>query len=101
MITIHFWLIEDGVEHQIVSFRDMQSNPFKVFDEINLSPEPLYPAKLDKYPMNLRQKFQEESNKLINKFSHKTVRIISQYKDVRFSVVADGKLTIDYMCEFV
>ena len=77
-MNIHFYL-EEEEETEITSFYDMQSNPFKIGDEISL----------------------DVNEDLLAKFKRKKIKIVKEGKYVRVKSTSEGKLTIEYHCVLI
>ena len=99
-MNIHLYLNDEN-ETQIASFYDIQSDPFKIGDEINLNPEEIYPADYNDFIKEVRIKFIKENKEMIELFRLKRVKLISLYRELRFNGFNSQTYTIEYKCEFV
>ena len=96
-MNIHFYL-DNEEDTQITSFYDLSSNPFKLGDEICLDVEELSPADYSKFNQLVITKMIANNNKLRDKFRLKTIKLIRERKYVKFKIINDSELTIEYHC---
>jgi hypothetical protein len=99
-MTIHFYLNDDN-ETEITSMYNLPSNPFKIGDELLLDVEELYPVHYNKFKEKVRENMIRNSKDLENKFHRKRVRIVKEYKFLRFRLIEEAKLNIEYHCELI
>jgi len=99
-MIINFYLNNEE-ETPITTCYDMQSNPFYLGDVIHLDVEELYPVEYNKYKEDYRGNVRNDNNELKKKFKQKSVKLVKEYKSVRFKVIKEAVLTIEYHCEFV
>lgn len=97
---IYFYL-ENEEETGITSFHNLVSNPFKVGDEISLEVDELSPKDLSTFREELRIGYTTDNNNLSKKFRLKTIRIVRERKFMRFNLLHEPKLTIEYHCELI
>ena len=99
-MTIHFYLNNEE-ETEITTMYDMQSNPFEVGDIVHLDVEELYPIDYNKYKESFQKTLIQSNEELEAKFRRKKVKIVREGKWMRFKVINETKLTIEYHCEIV
>lgn len=100
-MNIHFYLLNEEDETEITTFYDMQSNPFKLDDELSLDVDEIYPIEYNKFKLEVQQKMQIESKELNDKFRFKKIKLVKEGKYVKFSLLGESKLIIEYHCIFV
>ena len=99
-MTINFYLNNEE-ETPITTCYDMQSNPFSLGDVVHLDVEELYPVEYNKYKEDSRGNVRNDNDELKKKFKRKSVKLVKEYKSIRFKVIKEAVLTIEYHCEFV
>lgn len=99
-MTINFYMNNEE-ETPIFNLYDAPSNPFSVGDVILLDVEMIFPT-------DFKGKNEERSMELLQNhkdvremFDRKKVKIVREGKYVRFNIIGEPKLTIEYHCEFV
>ena len=97
-MTIRFYL-NNSEETEIFAMHDMQSNPYKLGDDVHISVDDIYPCDVDKFKKNIQEKFYKESEELRNKFNHKCIKLIREGKYITNSLIKPAILTIEYHCE--
>ena len=95
-MTIQFYL-DNEEETEITSFYDLQSNPFKLNDEICLSVDQIYSKEYNKYKKETARKFMEDNDKSRQCFHCKKIKLIRERKYLRFNI-DKSHLTIEYHC---
>jgi len=99
-MNIHFYLNTEE-ETEIVTFYDLESNPFKIGDEVNLSVDEFYPIDYNKHKKEFVQELIEDNNQLQAMFNRKKIKIMSEGKYASFNTAQEAKLTIEYYCDLV
>lgn len=99
-MTIRFYL-DDGLDTEITTMYDMQSNPFNVGDIINLDVDELYPIEYKKYKEAFRKSLMEDNDKLMSKFRRKKIRLERVSKYMSFKIITETKLVIEYYCKII
>jgi hypothetical protein len=99
-MTINLY-VNDDTETEITSFNNMASNPFQVGDIISLTVSDLYPVDLDEFNRDARLVFKQENDTCREKFHLRKVKLIRESKHVRFDVLNESELSIQYDCEFL
>jgi len=99
-MNIHFYL-DDNEETPITSMYDVPSNPFKVGDEIHLDVEELYPVDYGQFKEAYRIKMIDDNKELETKFNRKKIKIVREGKSLRFKVIKEARLTIEYHCVYI
>jgi hypothetical protein len=98
-MDIHFYLNNtDGT--QITSMYNLSSNPFKIGDEISLEVEELYPVDYNKFGKDLQIKLLNSNAEFEKKFRLKKVKLIREGKYMKFNVLKESILTIEYHCVY-
>lgn len=96
-MNIHFYL-ENEEETQITSMYDLASNPFRIGDEIYLDVDELCPNDYNHFKQDYINKMIDDNKELESKFKRKKVIIVRESKHIRFKVIREAKLTIEYHC---
>jgi hypothetical protein len=99
-MNIHFYL-NDEEETPITSMYDLKSNPFSVGDIVHLNVEELVPMDYNKYKPKFANKMIEDNEGLESKFGRKKVKLLEEGKYIRFKIMEEAKLTIEYHCEII
>lgn len=99
-MNIQFYLNTEE-ETEIVTFYDLESNPFKIGDEVNLSVDELYPVEYNKYKKDFAQKLIEDNDQLQAMFNRKKIKIVREGKYASFKTAHKATLTIEYHCELI
>lgn len=99
-MNIHFYLNNEEAT-PLVSFLDVQSNPFKLNDVMHLDVEELVPAEYDGYNEDFKKNIINNNLELAKIFDRKKVKLVTEGKYVKFNVISDSRLDIEYYCEFV
>ncbi len=99
-MNIHFYL-NDNMDTIINSMNNVESNPFKIGDIISLDVSILYPKDYSHYRSDTQKQFIVNNTELRNKFHLKIIKIIEENKFMKFNLLSEGILTIEYFCEFV
>jgi hypothetical protein len=99
-MTIHFYLDDMG-ETLITSFYDIPSNPFKIGDIIYLDVEDIFPVDYNKYKKYVANQFKIANDESIEKFHQKRIQLISEKKYMRFNILKESQLVIEYHCALV
>lgn len=95
---INFYMNNEE-ETPIFNCYDIPSNPFSVGDIITLDVDMLSPSD---YLYNERiMELAQEHKTMREMFDRKKIKIVREGKYVRFNVVGEPSLTIEYHCEFV
>lgn len=98
-MTIHFYLRNEE-ETQIMTFHDLESNPFKIGDKIFLTVDELFPIDYSKFEKELQKKFILDNNERHSTFNRKKIEIVKEGKHVCFNGLNSINLTIEYHCVF-
>lgn len=99
-MNIYFYLNTED-ETEIVTFHDLESNPFKLGDEVNLSINELYPAEYSKYNDHYKKVIIEDNEELRRKFNRKNIKLVWEGKYINFKTAQKPSITIEYHCDIV
>jgi len=99
-MKIHFYLNNEE-ETLITSFYDLEYNPFKINDIINLNVDELYPKDTKKYKEDFKLKLLKNQKELENIFKSKKIKLISESKWLNIKLISKNDLTIEYYCELI
>lgn len=97
-MVIRFYL-NDGEDTEITSFESMVSNPFNIGDVINLQVTDSF-ININ-HPIKLIDKFYSDNEGLIERFDLKKVKIVREFKLIRFNLLDEAELIMNYFCEFI
>ena len=96
-----FFYLNTEEETEIVNFYDLEANPFKIGDEVNLSVDELYPAEYSKYNDHYKKVFIEDNEELRKKFNRKKIKLVREGKYVSFKTAQKPSITIEYHCDII
>ena len=97
-MTIFFYLNTEE-ETEIVAFYDLEANPFKLGDEVNLSIDELYPVEYSKYNDHYKKVLIKDNEELRKTFNRKKIKLVREGKYVSFKTAQKASITIEYHCE--
>lgn len=100
MMTIHFYL-NNNAETPITTFYDVESNPFKVGDVIQLDVDEIYPIEIKTYKDSVINKIYDDQRSLEELFRHKEIKIVRENKYVNIKMLKESRITIEYHCELI
>lgn len=102
-MNIHFYLDDENQnETLITTMSDVESNPFNIGDVVWLNVTELFPSQYDHIGnRNSRNRFMDNQKELEATFNRKEVKLLRVGKYMRFNVLSNPSLTIEYHCEFV
>ena len=93
-MNIHIYL-DDEDETNITSFSNLQSDPFKINDELNLHVQDFH-ASIKGFNKVTQQKFLTLNKKLEVKFDNTKIRLTTRRIDVRFNAYNKSIIEIEY-----
>ena len=100
-MDIRFYL-NDGEDDEITRFTSIVSNPFNIGDVISLRVTELRCRDFNPTPNSqMKHKMVKDNDDLIQNFDIKKVKIVSDFKQIRFNLLSEPRVTIEYFCEFV
>jgi hypothetical protein len=88
-------------EYHITTFYDMNSNPFKLNDIINLKIEDIYPVEYEKFNKEFKEKILNNNKELFKKFNLKKIKLVKEEKYLEFKDIGENNLIIEYHCEII
>lgn len=97
-MVIRFYL-NDSEDTEITSFESIVSNPFNIGDVINLQVTDRF--RNNNHPIKLIDKFYVDNEGLIERFDLEKVKIVREFKLIRFNLLDEPELIMNYFCEFV
>jgi len=99
-MNIHFYLNNEE-ETPITSFYDLECNPFKLSDIVNLNVEELYPRDTEKYKEDFKQNMFKNQKELEDNFKRKKIKLVKEGKWLNLRLMSKNDLTIEYHCELI